>query len=81
MLLAQQLGYQSCPMDGFDFDAVANIINLPKDHTIAFIIAIGKGTRESWPKPRAAAAGRGYGKQWFRLMRERKPGIKGADPV
>jgi nitroreductase len=51
MLLAQQLGYQSCPMDGFDFDAVANIINLPKDHTIAFIIAIGKGTRESWPKP------------------------------
>ena len=51
MLLAQELGYQSCPMDGFDFDAVANIINLPKDHTIAFMIAIGKGTRESWPKP------------------------------
>ena len=51
MLMAQELGYQSCPMDGFDFDAVASIINLPKDHTIAFMIAIGKGTRESWPKP------------------------------
>jgi len=51
MLVAQELGYQSCPMDGFDFEAVAKIINLPKDHTIAFMIAIGKGTKEAWPKP------------------------------
>jgi nitroreductase len=51
MLMAQELGYQSCPMDGFDYDAVGNIINLPEDHTIAFMIAIGKGTKESWPKP------------------------------
>ena len=51
MLMAQELGYQSCPMDGFDFDAVAEIINLPEDHTIAYMIAIGKGTKEAWPKP------------------------------
>jgi nitroreductase len=51
MLMAEELGYQSCPMDGFDYDAVGNIINLPEDHTIAFMIAIGKGTKESWPKP------------------------------
>jgi nitroreductase len=51
MLMAQELGYQSCPMDGFDFDAVAKIINLPADHTIAFMIAIGKGTKDAWPKP------------------------------
>jgi nitroreductase len=51
MLIAQELGYQSCPMDGFDFDAVAKIINLPKDHTIAFMIAIGMGTKDAWPKP------------------------------
>ena len=51
MLMAQELGYQSCPMDGFDYEAVASIINLPEDHSIAFMIAIGKGTRESWPKP------------------------------
>jgi nitroreductase len=51
MLMAQELGYQTCPMDGFDFDAVANIINLPDDHTIAFMIAIGKGTKDSWPRP------------------------------
>ncbi len=51
MLLAQELGYHSCPMDGFDFDAVARLINLPEDHAIAFMIAIGKGTKEAWPKP------------------------------
>lgn len=51
MLVAQELGYQSCPMDGFDFEAVAKIINLPTDHSIAFMIAIGKGTKEAWPKP------------------------------
>lgn len=51
MLVAQELGYQSCSMDGFDFEAVAEIINLPTDHTIAFMIAIGKGTKEAWPKP------------------------------
>ena len=51
MLLAQELGYQSCPMDGFDFDAVGQIINLPDDHSVAFMIAIGKGTKDAWPKP------------------------------
>ncbi|HEX5635912.1 MAG TPA: nitroreductase family protein [Gammaproteobacteria bacterium] len=51
MLMALQLGYQSCPMDGFDYDAVAKIINLPEDHGISFMIAIGKGTKESWPRP------------------------------
>jgi nitroreductase len=51
MLMAQEFGYQSCPTDGFDFDAVAEIISLPNDHTIAFMIAIGKGTKDVWPKP------------------------------
>jgi nitroreductase len=51
MLAAKDLGYDSCPMDGFDFDAVAQIINLPEDHVIAFMVAIGKGTQPAWPKP------------------------------
>ena len=51
MLMAQQLGYQTCPMDGFDFDAVAEIVNLPEDHSIAFMIAIGKGIKDAWPRP------------------------------
>lgn len=51
MLAAQSMGYESCPMDGFDFDAVAKIIKLPEDHVISFMIAIGKGTQPAWPKP------------------------------
>jgi nitroreductase len=51
MLAAKAMGYDSCPMDGFDFDAVAKIIGLPGDHVISFMIAIGKGTQPAWPKP------------------------------
>ena len=51
MLAAKAMGYDSCPMDGFDFDAVANIIKLPEDHVISFMIAVGKGTQPAWPKP------------------------------
>lgn len=51
MLAAKAMGYDTCPMDGFDFEAVAKIINLPEDHVISFMIAVGKGTTEAWPKP------------------------------
>ena len=51
MLAARELGYDTCPMDGFDYDAVGRIIGLPEDHAIAFMIAIGKGTQAPWPKP------------------------------
>lgn len=51
MLAAKAMGYDSCPMDGFDFDAVGQIIKLPPDHAISFMIAIGKKTQDSWPRP------------------------------
>jgi nitroreductase len=51
MLAAKGMGYDSCPMDGFDFDAVGKLINLPDHHLISFMVAIGKGTKESWPRP------------------------------
>jgi nitroreductase len=50
MLAAKEMGYDSCPMDGFDFDAVGKLINLPQDHVIAMFVAIGKGIREPWPR-------------------------------
>lgn len=50
MLAAKEMGYDSCPMDGFDFDAVGRLINLPKDHVIAMFVAIGKGIQEPWPR-------------------------------
>lgn len=51
MLAASAMGYDSCPMDGFDFAAVANLINLPRDHVISMFVAIGKGTQQAWPRP------------------------------
>ena len=51
MLMARELGYDSCPMDGFDYAAVAEIIGLPPGHEIAFMIAIGTATKGAWPRP------------------------------
>jgi len=51
MLVAQELGYDSCPMDGFDYGKVGEIIALPGDHEIAFMLVIGKGIKEPWPRP------------------------------
>ena len=50
MLLAKEMGYDSCPMIGFDQDAVAKIINLPKDHVIGMIVTIGKQKTAAHPR-------------------------------
>ncbi len=50
MLAAKGMGYDSCPMDGFDFDKVGQLINLPDDHVIAMFVVIGKGVKEAWPR-------------------------------
>lgn len=51
MLAAKAMGYESCPMIGFDIDKVAELINLPDDHVMGAMVAIGKGTKDPWPKP------------------------------
>jgi nitroreductase len=51
MLAAQGMGYDSCPMIGFDHEAVAKLVNLPADHCIGPLVAIGKGLKKPWPKP------------------------------
>lgn len=50
MLMARAMGYDSCPMDGFDFDKVAKIINLPHDHIIIMMITIGKKLQDARPR-------------------------------
>jgi len=49
MMAATAHGYDTCPMDGFDFEQVAEIIRLPKDHALVMFVAIGKGTGELPP--------------------------------
>ncbi len=51
MLAAKGMGYDSCPMIGFDIDEVAKLVKLPEDHVMGPMIAIGKGTKDPWPKP------------------------------
>ncbi|QLF93257.1 nitroreductase family protein [Pseudomonas sp. ABC1] len=50
MLAAQGKGLDSGPMIGFDFEAVGKLINLPENHVIGLMVAIGKRVQE--PKPR-----------------------------
>jgi nitroreductase len=51
MLAAKAMGYDSCPMIGFDIEKVAELIGLPDDHVMGAMVAIGKGTKKTWPKP------------------------------
>jgi len=50
MLTAREMGYETCPMDGFDFDAVGKLIQLPDDHVISFMLAVGRGIRPPFPR-------------------------------
>lgn len=50
MLAAKAQGYDSCPMDGFDFDAVGEIINKPAHYQIALMVAIGKAAGQPYPR-------------------------------
>lgn len=51
MLTAKAMGYDSCPIIGFDIDKVAKLINLPDDYIMSLMVAIGKKVKEPWTKP------------------------------
>ena len=50
MLKAQEMGYDSCAMGGFDADKAAELVNLPNDYAICMMLAIGKKAAEPYPK-------------------------------
>ena len=50
MLAAKEMGYDTCPMDGFDFDAVAKLIHLPEDHTPVMFVTVGKALQPARPR-------------------------------
>jgi len=51
MLAAKIMGYDSCPMIGFDLEKVAEVVRLPDDYVMGPMIAIGKRLKDPWPKP------------------------------
>jgi len=51
MLSAKAMGYDSCPMIGFDLDKISELVKLPEDHVIGPMVAVGKKVKDAWPKP------------------------------
>jgi nitroreductase len=50
MLAAKEMGYDTCPMDGFDFDAVGKLLNLPEDHIPTMFVVVGKALEPARPR-------------------------------
>ena len=50
MLAAKGMGYDSCPMIGFDIEKVAELVKLPEDHVMGPMVAVGKRMKDPWPK-------------------------------
>ena len=50
MLAARQMGLDSCPMVGFEYDELAKIINLPDNHLIVLMIVVGKASEPANPR-------------------------------
>jgi nitroreductase len=48
MLAAKDMGYDSCPMIGFDGEKVAELINLPQHYALSFMIPVGKQAHPGW---------------------------------
>ncbi|MBA4118587.1 MAG: nitroreductase family protein [Candidatus Puniceispirillum sp.] len=50
MIAAKAMGYDSCPMIGFDPGKVAELIHLPADHAIGALLTIGKRVKDAHQK-------------------------------
>lgn len=50
MLAAKAMGYDTCPMIGFDPDAVARVVRLPEHHIIGMMITLGKALKPANPR-------------------------------
>ena len=50
MLAAKDMGYDSCPMIGFDGEKVAELINLPQHYALSFMPPVGKQAQPGWER-------------------------------
>ena len=48
MLTAKAMGYDSWRVDGFDYDGVGEVINLPNDYVVAMLLVVGKNIKQLW---------------------------------
>ena len=47
MLAARDMGLDSCPMVGFEYDDLAQVINLPENHLIVMMVVVGKRAEDA----------------------------------
>ena len=47
MLAAKAMGYDTCPMIGFNPSKVAEIVNLPEDYVLGFMVVVGKANESA----------------------------------
>ncbi|MEM6797870.1 MAG: nitroreductase family protein, partial [Planctomycetota bacterium] len=57
MLAAKAMGYDSCPMIGFDPEKVSEIIGLPDKHVVGMMITVGKALKPAHPRGGQLPAG------------------------
>ncbi|QYY37507.1 nitroreductase family protein [Ruficoccus sp. ZRK36] len=50
MLAAKALGYDTCPMIGFDMKRVSELIKLPENHIVGMMITVGKALEPARPR-------------------------------
>ena len=50
MLAAKTMGYDTCPMIGFDAEQVAKLISLPEDHVVSMMLVVGKSAKPAQPR-------------------------------
>lgn len=50
MLAAKSMGYDTCPMKGFDYEEVGKMIKLPDDHVIVMMVVVGKAAKDAYPR-------------------------------
>jgi nitroreductase len=50
MLAAKSMGYDTCPMEGFDYEKVGKLIQLPDDHVISMMVVVGKAVKPANPR-------------------------------
>ena len=50
MLAAKDMGLDSCPMVGFEYDEMAKVINLPENHLIVMMVVVGKKAADALPR-------------------------------
>jgi len=50
MLCAKNMGYDSCPMDGFDFPKLSKLLYFPKNQIPVMFVTIGKKLQDAWPR-------------------------------